>query len=87
MDNLGELRRRRTGIYRCDLAHFLGAWLPDNPGETRTGQRRIWIAGSIYREFVDLTYGTRAGFDRNRGNFRRWLSQAGHPLQAIFLLA
>ena len=37
MDNLGDLRGGRTGIYRRDIAHFLGAWLPDDPGETRTG--------------------------------------------------
>ncbi len=61
MDNLGELRGGRTGVYRRDIAHFLGAWLPDNPGETRTGQRRIWIAASIHRKVVDLSYRTRAG--------------------------
>ncbi len=87
MDNLEELRGGRTGKYRRDIAHFLGAWLPDNPGETRTGQRRIWIAASIYREGVDLSYRTRAGFDRNGGNFLWWFSQAGQPLQAIFLPA
>ena len=77
MDNLGELRGGRTGLYRRDIARFLGAWLPDDPGETRTGQRRIWIAASIYREVVDLSYRTRAGFDRNLGNFLRWFSQPG----------
>ena len=77
MDNLGKIRTGRTSVYRRDIAQFLGAWLPDDPRETRTGQRRIWITASIYRGLADYSYRTGAGFDRNEGNAFQRSAKAG----------
>jgi hypothetical protein len=65
-NGLGRFWGWDTSIYFRDIAHFLGAWLPDDPNSGEGArQRRRWITSSIYSYIVDLYYGARASIDGN----------------------